>query len=80
MLKVGGAYLTVDAPDQALLATATEVYLGGHQHQVSDAVAVALDTAGYGPYIDPPVTALTTWDSYATVTWGGLASQTWGSL
>lgn len=48
VLRIGGTYYTVDNPDQLLLNTATEVYLGGHEYVVSDAVAAALVAAGYG--------------------------------
>lgn len=47
VIKIAGVYLTVDTPDQATLALATEVYLGGHEYPVSDAVAAALTAAGY---------------------------------
>lgn len=51
VLKIGGVYGTYDSPDQLTVASATEVYLGGHEFVVSDAVAAALTAAGYGAYI-----------------------------
>lgn len=53
VIKVDGVYQTVDTPDQLTLATATEVYLGGHEYPVSQEVADALTAAGYGDYIAP---------------------------
>ena len=47
VVRIAGQYLTVDTPDQLTLALATEVYLGGHEYVVSDAVATALTAAGY---------------------------------
>lgn len=47
VIKVAGVYRTVDNPDQLTLASATEVYLGGHEYVISDATADALQAAGY---------------------------------
>lgn len=48
VLKISGVYVTIDCPDQLTLATATEVYLGGHLYPVTKATANALIAAGYG--------------------------------
>lgn len=48
VLKIGGSYATYDQPDALTVASATEVYLGGHIYEVSAAVATALTNAGYG--------------------------------
>ena len=47
VLKISGTYATYDAPDANTVASATEVYQGGHIYEVSDAVATALNAAGY---------------------------------
>lgn len=47
VLKIAGVYSTIDTPSQDVIDTATEVYLGGHLYPVSDAVATALEAAGY---------------------------------
>jgi len=47
VLKIDGTYRTVDFPDQITLASASEVYLGGHIYTVTQAVADALIAAGY---------------------------------
>lgn len=47
VLKIDGVYQTVDYPSQALLDTATEIYLGGHVYEVEPNVAQALTAAGY---------------------------------
>lgn len=51
VVRIGGVYSTVDNPDQLTLASATEVYLGGHVYTVTAAVATALIAAGYGSYV-----------------------------
>lgn len=51
VLLIGGFYTQVQNPGSDDLASATEVYLGGHEYHVSNAVAAALTTAGYGPYL-----------------------------
>lgn len=48
VLKVDGAYATYDYPTQDQIDSAEEVYLGGHKYTVSDSVAAALTSAGYG--------------------------------
>lgn len=70
VLRIAGAYLTVDTPGQAQIDTATEVYLGGHVYTVTDAVATALAAAGYTTTSDvtPPA---------STLTWGALGALTW---
>lgn len=47
VLRIGGAYRTVDVPSQADIDAATEVYLGGHIHEVDQATADRLTAAGY---------------------------------
>lgn len=47
VVKIGGAYRTLDNPEEATLGLATEVYLGGHIYDITDAVAAALIAAGY---------------------------------
>lgn len=47
VLRIGGVYRTITSPDQLTLATATEVYLGGHIYDISTATAAALVAAGY---------------------------------
>ena len=53
VIKVAGVYSTVDTPSQTLLDTASEVYLGGHVYEVTDAVATALAAAGYTTWATP---------------------------
>jgi hypothetical protein len=53
VLKESGVYSTVVTPDASRVAAAEEVYLGGHQYQVSDAVGDALTAAGYTVYSSP---------------------------
>lgn len=48
VLKIDGTYTTVVNPTVDQINAATEVYLGGHVYEVSDAVATALAAAGYG--------------------------------
>jgi hypothetical protein len=47
VLKIAGTYRTVDSPDAAELASATEAYIGGHIYSVTQVVADALVAAGY---------------------------------
>lgn len=47
VLKIGGTYSNYTNPDSATIATATEVYLGGHTYVIDDATATALTNAGY---------------------------------
>lgn len=47
MLKIGGVYASYDTPMSDLVESASEVYLGGHIHEVTDEVACALASAGY---------------------------------
>lgn len=47
VLKISGTYQTYDDPDSNTIASASEVYLGGHTYQVTQAVADALTAAGY---------------------------------
>jgi hypothetical protein len=47
VLKIDGVYRQIHSPDGEQLAAATEVYLGGHIHEVDYATAVALEAAGF---------------------------------
>lgn len=47
VLKIDGVYVEIREPSQDEIALATEVYLGGHEYPVSDAVAAALEADGY---------------------------------
>ncbi len=47
VLKIDGVYVTVSGPTTDQLAAATEVYLGGHVHELTPAQAAALTEAGY---------------------------------
>lgn len=73
VLKIDGTYRTVDGPDTNVIAQATEVYLGGHIHPVTDTVAGELVAAGYfvDGYSPPYVTGQLAWteqnDSIAAV-------------
>lgn len=49
--KIGSVYYEDPYPDSDVLATASEVYYGGHIYTVSNTVAAALTTAGYGAYL-----------------------------
>jgi hypothetical protein len=71
VLRIGGVYRTVDNPSQDLLATASEVYLGGHVYVVDDTTAAALSAAGYGT-----VSGGRLWQQLVG-TWGDESSQTW---
>lgn len=51
VLKIDGTYATYDQPNANQVASATEVYLGGHVYEIDAATATALTTAGYGAYI-----------------------------
>jgi hypothetical protein len=46
-----GELVSESDPDEGL-ATAEQVYLGGHVHEVSDAVASELTSAGFGAYLN----------------------------
>lgn len=50
VLKIDGVYVEIREPSQDEIADATEVYLGGHEYVVSDAVGAALTAAGYTVY------------------------------
>jgi len=47
VLKIDGVYYQIRTPSQDEIDSATEVYLGGHEYPVSDAVAAELIAAGY---------------------------------
>lgn len=76
VIRVGGVYQTVDSPDQLTLATATEVYLGGHEYIVSDAVGLALIAAGYAA--TATVAEIDQWSELTARTWESL--NLWGSV
>lgn len=46
----GGVLISETGPDEGL-DTAQVVYLGGHVHEITEAEAAELTTAGYGAYI-----------------------------
>ena len=50
VLKIDGEYVEIREPSQDEIAEATEVYLGGHEYEVSDTVGAALEAAGYEVY------------------------------
>lgn len=52
VLKLDGAYQTIQTPTQLQCAAATELYQGGHDYQIDSATAAALTAAGYGAYIE----------------------------
>jgi hypothetical protein len=47
VLKIDGQYVEIREPSQDEIALATEVYIGGHEYPVSDAIAADLIAAGY---------------------------------
>jgi hypothetical protein len=47
VLKIDGQYVEYRDPSQDDIALATEVYIGGHEYPVSDAIAAELIAAGY---------------------------------
>lgn len=47
VLKINGTYATYDSPDSNTVASATEVYQGGHTYEITEAVETALNAAGY---------------------------------
>jgi hypothetical protein len=47
VLKIDGQYVEIREPSQDDIALATEVYIGGHEYPVSDAIAAELIAAGY---------------------------------
>lgn len=48
VLKINGEYVTIMTPTVDQTLAATEYYAGGHTYTVSDTVAAALTSAGYG--------------------------------
>lgn len=62
VVKIGGVYSTVDSPTQAQQDVATEVYIGGHIYEISDAVAASLIAAGYSIILGFPGELLTELD------------------
>ena len=54
VLRVAGAYATYATPDLNTVASATEVYLGGHWYEISEMTAQALAGAGYTTYETRP--------------------------
>jgi hypothetical protein len=72
VVKTAGVWALSDLPDSTGLVEGTDLFLGGHVYTVSDAVATALTTDGFGAYLgavpaEPP----------STLTWGALAGSTW---
>ncbi len=51
VVRVAGVYSTVDYPDQTLIASASEVYLGGHIYTLTATQVSDLTAAGYAQYI-----------------------------
>jgi hypothetical protein len=51
LTKVAGTWTLTDLPDTTGLVEGTDLFLGGHVYTVSDAVAAALTTDGFGAYI-----------------------------
>lgn len=47
VLKIAGTYGTYPEPTVAQIASATEVYLGGHINEVTASQKTALEAAGY---------------------------------
>lgn len=48
VLKINGTYGVYDTPTIDQVASASEVYQGGHVYEVDDATAAALTAAGFG--------------------------------
>lgn len=59
VIKLNGVYITLDGPTQAQQDAATEVYIGGHIYEISDAVATSLTAAGYSIILGFPGNILT---------------------
>lgn len=78
MLKINGTYRTVDTPSQTDLDSATEVYLGGHVYAVTQAVADALNAAGYTTVVDASVDTI--WSELLPRTWGEVAGAPWNNI
>lgn len=51
LTKVAGVWTLTDLPDTTGLVEGTDLFLGGHVYAISDAVATALTTDGFGSYI-----------------------------
>jgi len=51
VLKIAGTYAAYDTPSAELVDTATEVYVGGHVYEVSDAVSADLNAIFGGPIV-----------------------------
>jgi hypothetical protein len=51
VVKADGFYRTLEYPDDEVIASAQEVYLGGHVYEIDTTIADALTAAGYGAYI-----------------------------
>ena len=70
VLRIDGVYQSVQYPTQDQCDAASEVYLGGHVYSVSEAVAAALEAAGFTTGADPVVPGV-------SFTWGSLAGGSW---
>jgi hypothetical protein len=51
VVKSGGTWRTLVAPDEDFLKTCTHVLRGGFKHEISQALATELTNAGYGDFI-----------------------------
>lgn len=54
LLKIGGFYHPIEAPEVAEIEAATVAYLGGHVYPISNDEALALIAAGYGEWLTTP--------------------------
>lgn len=95
VLKEGGVYSTVDTPDANRVAAAEEYYAGGHVYEVTDAVATALQAAGYTIYTDSPGAlvhgealipyelvhgGVATWGAVDGLPWATVNGMEWGTV
>lgn len=51
VIKLDGEYMEILYPDEDTLAASEKVYMGGHEHIVSDTDAQELIDAGYEDYL-----------------------------
>ena len=51
VVKYNGEYQDILYPSEDFLAECEEVYMGAHEHEVSNTVAAALTAAGYGEFL-----------------------------
>jgi len=54
VLRTAGVYRTTDYPTTDEINAASEVYLGGHWFEISEATATELQAAGYTTYDTRP--------------------------